>query len=94
MDQKALRRWARDRLGLLTAMTNGRREEKVRQALASYVDELVIDPATKTGCLVLNAGAAGLLDANSAQKPNDPPCGGSRFNEVAGVGFEPTTFGL
>lgn len=32
----------------------GRRDEKARQVLASYVREITIDPTTKKGCLVLN----------------------------------------
>lgn len=84
MEQNALRKWPREQLGLLAAMSGGWRDEKVRQALASYVDELVIEPETKTGYLVLNARASGLFAEDLAQKPNDPPCGGSRFNEVEG----------
>lgn len=94
MDEPALRRWARERLGLLADMAGGRRDEKARQALASYVDELVIDPGAKTGYLVVNANVAalggngGLVAAGGGpQKPRDPPCGGSGFDAIVGKGW-------
>ncbi|MCC6679129.1 MAG: zinc ribbon domain-containing protein [Phycisphaerales bacterium] len=59
-DEKALRKWATERIGLLAEMAAGRRDDAVRRALASYVDEITIDPATKTGVLVVNAHIAAL----------------------------------
>lgn len=61
-DEKALRKWASERLQIFSEILAGRRDDKARNAIASYVDEIVIDPKTKTGRLVINAGAAGLLD--------------------------------
>lgn len=80
-DVQALRRWARERLGLLGDVVRGRRDEKARQMLASYIDELVVDPAAKTGRLVVNAG---LADAGQTQKPHDPPGGGSQGTAIEG----------
>ena len=101
-DEKALRRFATERIGLLGEMLAGARNEKVRQVMASYVDEIVIEPETKTGYMVVNAGIFGGNQADSSgaeretQEPNDPPneVGGSQVNAIAGVGFEPTTSGL
>lgn len=60
LDEAALRQWAKARIdGLADAMA-GRRSEKVRQVIASFVEEIVIDPATKTGVLRLAPGVGGL----------------------------------
>ncbi len=117
LDEKALRRFATERVGLLSEAMAGRRDEKVRQVMASYIDEIVIEPATKTGYLAINAGffgdggpdgdkdgleelgepAANLthgqtsangartgLQTAAAQKPDDPPRGGSQVKVIAG----------
>lgn len=89
-DKAALRRWARERISRLKEMALGRRDEKARQALASFVDEVVIDPATKTGYLTLNAGvpAAARIPSDgprpASQKRRDPPVGGSQCTEIEG----------
>ncbi|MCC6678645.1 MAG: recombinase family protein [Phycisphaerales bacterium] len=59
LDEKAVRRWAAERIGLLAEVAAGRRDERARAVMASYVDEIVIDPATKTGRLVVNGGLCG-----------------------------------
>ena len=97
-DDKALTRWARERIdGLVDAMA-GRRNERVRRALASYIDEIVIWPGTKTGVLRVNPALMGLIAEGEAQNANDPPLleemGGSRVDAIAGAGFEPATSGL
>ncbi len=70
----------------------GRRDEKVRQVIACYVEEIRICPEDKTGELLLNAAAFPSLE--SPPKENDRPEGRSRVAMVAGGGFEPPTFGL
>ena len=76
----------------LDQLMAGRRDEKARQVMASYVDEIVVDPATKTGYMVVNAGLGD--PEGDPQKPDDPPDGGSQVTGVAGAGFEPATSGL
>lgn len=70
LDEKALRTWAADRIRTFAEILGGRRDERARNAIASYVDEIVIDPATKTGYLVINAGAFPSSDEPTA---NDRP---------------------
>jgi site-specific DNA recombinase len=93
-DEAAVRRWAAERVTLLEDLLKGRRDEMARQAIASYVNEIVIDPGEKTATLAVNAGFGPLGNSNDPQKPNDPPGGGSQVTVIAGVGFEPTTSGL
>ena len=96
-DRAALERWARERITGLADAASGRRNEKVRRVMASYIDEIVVWPSTKTGVLRVNAALAGLLGLapnRCAQKHNDPPSGGSRVDAIAGTGFEPATSGL
>lgn len=109
LDEAALRQWAKARIdGLADAMA-GRRSEKVRQVIASFVEEIVIDPATKTGVLRLAPGVGGLggraggdgapvaddASPRPGQKQRDRPLSGrSRVVEVAGTGLEPATSGL
>lgn len=59
MDEKALRRFATERIGMLAEIISGRRDEKARQVIASYVDEIIIEPETKTGYMAVNAGLFG-----------------------------------
>lgn len=73
LDEKSLRAWATQRLELLRELAKGRRDEKTRQVIASYVREIVIDPRTKSGVLVL-AGDKDHADPDE----NDPPEGASR----------------
>jgi hypothetical protein len=64
---------------------SGRRNEKVRRVMASYIDEIVVWPSTKTGVLRVNAALAGILDlapSPCAQKHNVPPSGGSRVDAI------------
>ncbi len=75
-DEKALRRFATERIGLLHELMAGRRDEKARQVLASFVDEIVIEPETKTGYMAINAGFFA-----------DGGPGG--IDDQAGVGSEP-----
>jgi site-specific DNA recombinase len=90
----AVRKWATERVSLLQDLLRGRRDEMARQAIASYVDEIVINPADKSATLAVNAGFGGNVGPSDPQKPNDPPAGGSQVAVIAGVGFEPTTSGL
>ena len=61
--------------------------------MASYVDEIVIEPETKTGYMVVNAGFFGATQEGSSgaeresQTPNDPPneVGGSQVDGIAGA---------
>ncbi|KAB2937987.1 MAG: hypothetical protein F9K17_15870 [Phycisphaerae bacterium] len=62
-DEKGLRRWARERIAGLAEAAAGHRNEYVRRVLATYVDEIVIDPVTKTGVMRVNAGLAALIAA-------------------------------
>ncbi|MBM4017154.1 MAG: hypothetical protein FJ288_02315 [Planctomycetes bacterium] len=87
-DEGALRRWAVERIQGLADALDGRRDEKMRQVVAAYVDRIVATPSTKTGYLALTPAAYGLY------KQNDRPEGRSWVNVVAGAGFEPATFGL
>jgi site-specific DNA recombinase len=78
-DEVAVRKWASERVSLLQDLLRGRRDEMARQAIASYVDEILINPADKTATLAVNAGLGATLGAGSdPQKPNDPPAGGSQ----------------
>ena len=78
-DEKTLRRFAAERIGLLHEMMAGRRDEKARQVVASFIDEIVIEPETKTGYMAINAGffAEGGPDGGArysrGQEPNLPP---------------------
>lgn len=47
LDEKTLRKWAGERIGMLREICAGRRDEKARQVLASYVDKNVIELDTK-----------------------------------------------
>ena len=79
VDAKGLRKWARERItGLADAMA-GRRNETVRRVLASYVDEIVIYPTTKSGELRLNPSLWLLLQGN------DRPTGRSRAGTLEGT---------
>ena len=73
--------------GLADAM-DGCRDEKVRQALASYVERITVSPSSKSGVMALNPAAFDLYEENDRRK------GRSWVNMVAGAGFEPATFGL
>ncbi len=55
------RRWAVEQLKIFAEVVRGRRDEKARQVLACFVDEIVIDAAAKTGTLVINPNALGLF---------------------------------
>lgn len=68
VDETAIRTWAAERINLLAEMAAGRRDEAVRRVLASYIDEIRIDPATKTGVLVVNANIAALGSGAGAKK--------------------------
>ncbi|GMV27608.1 MAG: hypothetical protein AMXMBFR58_36390 [Phycisphaerae bacterium] len=48
-------------------MIKGRRDEMARQAIVSYVDEIVINPGQKTAVMTVNAGF-GSLDGGPAAK--------------------------
>jgi site-specific DNA recombinase len=90
LDEAALREWARQRIvGLADAM-NGRRDQKVREVLASYVERIVVTPSSKTGIMAVNAGACGgpATDDACGRKKNDRPEGRSWVNVVAGAGFD------
>lgn len=67
-DEKALRTWARSRIGGLADAMAGRRNEHVRCVLASYVDEIVIYPAAKTGVMRVNSALRGLMDEGQDSK--------------------------
>lgn len=58
-----------------------------RQAIASYVAEIVIDPGEKTATLAVNAGFGPPEGGAGQQKPNDPPGGGSQVTVIAGARF-------
>ncbi len=56
LDEPALRSWATERLKLFGEIVAGRRDDKARQAIASYVESIVFDPGTRTGELYLFDG--------------------------------------
>jgi hypothetical protein len=57
-DERALRKWATERItGLADAMA-GRRNEHVRRVIASYIDEIVVFPTERRGIMRLDAGLA------------------------------------
>lgn len=68
MDEKSLRKWAAERIGLLAQITAGQRDEESRRMLALYVDEIRIDPATKTGVFILNAHIAGFAGSGMVEE--------------------------
>jgi len=95
LDADQLRQWAYEQAECLADMVKGHRDPKMRRVIASYVDEIRIFPETKTGELVVNAGACGLIDPTGMPiNDNDRPKGRSCVAELAGAGFEPATFGL
>ncbi|GMV27797.1 MAG: hypothetical protein AMXMBFR58_38280 [Phycisphaerae bacterium] len=75
----------------------GRRNEMARQAIASYVNKIVIDPGQKTAVMTVNAGLVvpecdasgndGPRSPDSPKKPDDPPSGGSQVAPIAGARF-------
>ena len=69
---------------------NGRRDAKVREVLACYVERIVVTPSTKSSILAINATAYG----TGGYKKNDHSKERSCVKLVAGAGFEPATFGL
>lgn len=55
---------------------SGRRNEKVRRVMASYIDEIVVWPSTKTGVLRVNAALAGVLGLDGVPEVAAPEVGG------------------
>jgi hypothetical protein len=77
LDEKALRKWANERVGGLAAAMKGQRDEKVRQVIASYIEEIIIYPSTKTGHVTFKT------TATKPQNERDRPLEGrSRAYEV------------
>jgi hypothetical protein len=73
----------------------GREDQRARLVIASYVDEILIYPETKTGEMRLDRQAAAMLEpTTTSAKENDRPNGRSCADQIAGAGFEPATFGL
>jgi hypothetical protein len=64
---------------------DGRRDEKTREVIASYVDEIRIYPEYKTGEMVLNTAAFPLVEVG--EKESDRPEGQSRVDMVAGARY-------
>jgi DNA invertase Pin-like site-specific DNA recombinase len=88
LDADHMRQWAYEQAECLADMVKGRRDPKMRRVIASYVDEIRIFPETKTGELVVNAAACGLIDPNGMPvNDNDRPEGRSCVSELAGAGF-------
>lgn len=87
-DEREVRQWAEDRIAGLADAMEGRRDEKVRQVLASYVEQITISPADKSGVMALAPAAFDLYEENDRRE------GRSWVNMVAGTGFEPATFGI
>ena len=88
IDKQELLQWALERIGGLADALDGRRGEKIRKAMSSYVDRIELKPSDHTGVMVLTGPAHRLY------KEHDRPEGRSCVNVVAGAGFEPATFGL
>ena len=61
---------------------NGRRDQKVREVLASHIERIVITPSTKSGILAVSAAA---YDA-CTHKGNDRSKGQSCVDMVTGAG--------
>jgi len=89
-DDRALRKWAAERITGLADAVAGRRNERVRRVIASYIDEIVVYPTERRGVMRLNAGLAALVgDAPLAPNASDRPVGRSR---VAGIeGSKPSS---
>ena len=83
VDEAALRQWALERIGGLADAMNGRRDETVRNVLASYVEAIEVKPSSKSGVMLVNA------DARQLWKRNDRPEGRSWVNVVAGAIYVP-----
>lgn len=96
-DEKGLRRWARERITGLADAAAGHRNENVRRVLASYVDEIIVDPVRKTGVMRVNAGLAVLIEAGRVgvdhpgllppRNANDRPNGRSPAFAIAGARY-------
>jgi len=84
LDEAALREWARHRIAGLADAMNGRRDQVVRDVLASCVERIVVTPSTKSGILAVSAAA---YDA-CTHKENDRPEERSCVKLVAGAGFD------
>ncbi|MFO0833344.1 MAG: zinc ribbon domain-containing protein [Phycisphaerales bacterium] len=82
VDEAALRRRATERVTILGEICRGRRDERARQVVASYVDRIVVDPRDRTGVLVLVL--AGPETATSLSE-TDPPFGGSAAEVIVGA---------
>ena len=82
VDEAALRQWALGRIGGLADAMDGRRDETVRNVLASYVEAIEVTPSSKSGVMLVNA------EARQLWKRNDRPEGRSWVNVVAGAGFD------
>ena len=89
-NEAALRQWAHQRITGLADAMNGRRDQEVRNVLASCVERIVVTPSTKSGIVAINPRAYDTC----GYKENDRPEGRSYVDMVAGAGFEPATFGL
>ena len=88
-DEAELRQWALDRINGLADALAGRRDDEMRQVIASYVERIELKPSDRTGMMILNGKA--LPPYKEHDRPEE---GRSWVNVVAGVGFEPTTSGL
>lgn len=84
VDAKGLRKWAQERITGLADAIAGRRNEQVRRVLASYVDEIVVYPSSKTGVLRVNAALAAFVGDGAASNANDRPAGRSWAGTLAG----------
>lgn len=103
-DVKALRNWAHERISGLADAMAGQRNEHVRRVLASYVDEVVIYPSTRTGVMRVNAALGALVDGKNVEPAESGTRGMRRTNrtaqtrspvgQLAGAGLEPATSGL
>ncbi len=89
LDEKALRSFATERIGMLAEIMGGRRDEKARQVIASYIDEIVIEPETKTGYMAVNAGLFG--EAPDAPDGGAEAVGESEANFEAAPAHGPTS---
>jgi len=67
-----LRPWARERIAGLADATNSRRDAKVRDVLAAYVERIVVTPSTKSGVMAVNAhGGFGRWRGAVAKEPGE-----------------------
>ena len=84
-DEKALRKWAREKLAGLRDAQDGRRDDWTRDALGAFVEQITVWPSKRRGEVKLTPFAVGLW--KRSDRPERRSCG----YRIGAKGFEPST---